>query len=295
MSVEKQPISPELVNQLIIYQKAEITAHHIYARLANRTRDTQNRKLLKSIASDELKHYRILKNHTGKDVGPDRAKIFLFVWLSRLLGLTFGLKLLEKAEEQDQMNYLGVEHLFHEMKQVLLDEESHELELLNLINEESLSYVGSIVLGLNDALVELTGTLAGLTFAFQNTRLIALSGLITGIAASLSMAVSDYLSKRAEGGEKNALKSAIYTGIAYIITVALLISPYLFTQNYFICLIIVLSIAVLIILAFNFYLSVAKDYPFARRFWEMVALSLGVAAISFGIGYLLRVTVGIDI
>jgi len=295
LSGEKQSLSSELLNTLFVYQKAEITAHHIYARLANRTRDPQNHKLLKSIASDELKHYRILKKYTGKDVGPHRGKVFLFVWVSRFLGLTFGLKLLEKAEEQDQINYLGIEPMLHEMKQVLLDEETHELELLNLINEESLSYVGSIVLGLNDALVELTGTLAGLTFAFQNTRLIALSGLITGIAASLSMAVSDYLSKRAEGGEKNALKSAIYTGVAYIITVMLLVSPYLFTKNYFICLIVVLSIAVLIILAFNFYLSVARDYPFARRFWEMVALSLGVAAISFGIGYLLRVTVGIEI
>ena len=91
------------------------------------------------------------------------------------------------------------------------------------INEERLNYTGSIVLGLNDALVELTGTLAGLTFALQNTKLTALAGLITGIAASFSMAASEYLSQRSEGESERASTSALYTGVAYICTVALLI------------------------------------------------------------------------
>ena len=86
--------------------------------------------------------------------------------------------------------------------------------------------MGSMVLGMNDALVELTGTLAGLSLAMQNTRIIALSGLITGISATLSMASSEFLSAKSEGNE-NALKSCIYTGIAYLITVTLLILPYL--------------------------------------------------------------------
>ena len=122
------------------------------------------------------------------------------------------------------------------------DEESHERQLISLIREDRLNYVGSMVLGLNDALVELTGTLAGLTFAFQNTQLIALSGMITGIAASLSMAVSEYLSTRTEGG-KDALTSSLYTGTAYIITVFLLILPYLFVSNYLVCLGITLVVA----------------------------------------------------
>ena len=48
-----------------------------------------------------------------------------------------------------------------------------------------------MVLGLNDALVELTGTIAGLTFVLTNTTLIAMAGIITGIAATLSMAASN--------------------------------------------------------------------------------------------------------
>ena len=283
------------LDALIVFQKNEITEYSIYSRLARYVKDQQNKKLLQSIANDELKHYQILKSHTQKKFKANYLKVIFFYWLARIFGLTFGLKLLERAEQNAQLAYQHVEILVPEISQVIEDEEAHEKELINLINEERLNYVGSMVLGLNDALVELTGTLAGLTFAFQNTKLIALSGFITGIAASLSMAVSDYLAKRAEGGEKNAFKSALYTGIAYVITVVLLVFPYFLVKSYLVCLALVLLLALLIILVFNFYLSVAKDYSFRKRFFEMAALSLGVAAITFLIGYLLRRLIGIEI
>ncbi len=118
-------------------------------------------------------------------------------------------------------------------KQVMDDEDAHEQQILALLDEEHLRYTGSMVLGLNDALVELTGALAGFTLALQDTRLIALTGSITGIAAALSMAASEYLSTKAEGMGKDPLKAALYTGIAYILTVLLLIAPYLLFANYY--------------------------------------------------------------
>jgi VIT1/CCC1 family predicted Fe2+/Mn2+ transporter len=177
----------------------------------------------------------------------------------------------------------------------LQDEEDHEHQLLGMLEEERLHYAGSVVLGLNDALVELTGALAGLTLALQNTKLIALSGLITGIAASLSMAASEYLSTRSEGTEKHPLRAAVYTGIAYIVTVLLLVLPYLLFANYYLDLALTLSVAVLIIAVFNFYISVAKDEPFGRRFAEMALLSFSVAAISFGIGFVARQLLGVEV
>ena len=51
-----------------------------------------------------------------------------------------------------------------------------------MIDEEKLKYIGAVVLGMNDALVELTGTLAGLTLALQNEKLVGVAGLITGVA-----------------------------------------------------------------------------------------------------------------
>jgi VIT1/CCC1 family predicted Fe2+/Mn2+ transporter len=175
------------------------------------------------------------------------------------------------------------------------DEKKHEEALLAMLDEERLRYTGSIVLGLNDALVELTGALAGLTFALQNTRLIAMTGAITGIAAALSMAASEYLSTRAEGGEREPTRAAFYTGLAYIFTVLSLIFPYLVFKNYILCLASTLVVAVLIIAFFNYYISVARDLPFRRRFLEMAGLSLAVAAVSFGIGILMRTVFGVEV
>ena len=75
----------------------------------------------------------------------------------------------------------------------------------------------------------------------------------------------------------------------------LLIAPYLLFGNYFLDLAIVLVSAVLIIAAFNYYISVAKNEPFRERFLEMAGISLGVAAFSFLIGFLIREFLGLDI
>ncbi len=144
--------------------------------------------------------------------------------------------------------------------------------------------------------MELTGTLAGLTFALQDNRLVALSGLITGISATFSMASSEFLSARSSG-RGDALKSCVYTGIAYLITVALLVLPYLLLPagSYAVSLAVMLVIVVIIIALFNYYIAVAQGLSFRRRFGEMAAISLGVAALSFAVGLLVKVFLGVDI
>lgn len=281
--------------EMLAAQRIETTEHLIYSRLASITKDEKNREILEQIAADEKKHADFWENITGVTVKPYRVKIFYFFWIARLFGLTFGIKLLERGESraQDVYNRLiptvpGVENLVH-------DEEEHEDALIGMIEEEGLQYIGSVVLGLNDALVELTGALAGLSFALRNTRLIALAGLITGIAASFSMAASEYLSTKAEDEGKNALKSSVYTGLAYIITVFLLILPYLVISHYLISLAVTIAVAICIIFIFNYYFSVAQDLSFKRRFLEMAGISLGVSLLSFGIGYVIRIVLGVDV
>lgn len=287
-------LNKDLRHELIANQKDEITSFHIYQAIAAKQKDPANAKLLKTIAADEKKHYTLLKKYSNIEVQPSKLKILWYRLIAETLGLTFSLKLLEKGEEKATSAYQAIIANFPELKQVLEDEEEHERELIGLINEERLNYMGSIVLGLNDALVELTGALAGYTFAIQNSRIIALIGLITGISASFSMAASEFLSKKQEK-EENALKSSIYTGIAYIITVSLLILPFLFLPNHFLNLGLSVLMAILIILGFNFYISVAKDLPFKKRFLEMAGISLGVTAISFGIGWAVRTFLGLEI
>jgi VIT1/CCC1 family predicted Fe2+/Mn2+ transporter len=182
-----------------------------------------------------------------------------------------------------------------EIQTILKNEETHERELIALIDEDRLKYMGSVVLGLNDALVEFVGMLAGLTFALQNSQIIAVAGLITGVAASLSMGSSEYLSQKSEGATTNPKKAALYTSIAYIATVALLIQPFLVLASPYYALVFTLLFAVMIIFLFTFYITVAGDLPFWRRFAEMLVISFGIAAISFVIGIIIRTVLKVNI
>ena len=276
-------------------QKNEITEHIIYRKLARVVSDEHNRGILQRISDDELKHYETWKKYSGRDVRPNRLKVFFYYWVARILGITFGIKLMERGEAAAQEAYEVLVDTAPEAKKIIEEENEHEDELIGLIDEERLKYVGSIVLGLNDALVELTGALAGLTLALRNAKLIAMAGLITGIAASFSMAASEYLSTKAEEDEKHPIKASIYTGTAYILTVFFLIFPYLIFPDPIMSLGLTLFNAMLVILAFTYYISIARDLSFWRRFLEMALISLGIALISFGMGYVIRLFFDIDV
>ena len=284
----------EWKKKLMSAQRAEITEYHIYTQLADRTKDDNNAAVLRRIGNEEKKHADYWKMKTGVDVQPNGWKIFKTVTMARFLGLSFVLKQMEKNEGTGSKAYDDLANDFPETKMISEDEKRHEKELLNMLDEEGLKYVGSIVLGLNDALVELTGALAGFTLALSDNKIISLVGLVTGISAALSMAASDYLSSKAEGDDK-AKKSAVYTGVAYFFTVILLILPFLLLTDKFIALPITLAIAVLIIFGFNYYISVAKDLNFKARFFEMTFISLGVATFSFLVGYGLKLMLGVNV
>lgn len=288
-------LTEALRQRLLIAQANEITEYNIYTRIAATLPQEENRKIIEQIAADELRHYNEWKSYTKQDVSPKWLLVWFYVLVARLFGFTFGVKLMEQGEESAQVNYAEIAKSIPEAVKIHQEEEEHEEKLLDMLDEERLRYAGSVVLGLNDALVELTGALAGLTLALQNVQLIALSGLITGIAASLSMAASEYLSVRSEETDKHPVRAAVYTGIAYIITVTLLILPYLLLENEYLCLAISLTTAVLIIAVFNYYIAVAKGENFRRRFTEMAGLSLSVAAFSFIIGYFIRLWLGVDV
>jgi len=288
-------LSAQARNQLLGYQRNEITEHHIYRRLALLQRSEENRRVLERIASDEKRHYEQWKSCTEKDISPDWGRVRKFYWISRILGFTFGAKLMERGEAGAQQVYGALPAEVDKAASITRDEGEHEAAVLAMLDEERLRYVGSIVLGLNDALVELTGALAGLTLALQNTKLIAMTGSITGIAAALSMAASEYLSTKTEEKGQHPLKAALYTGAAYVMTVVLLILPYLVVANFYAALACTLLTAILIIALFNYYISVAKDQPFGRRFAEMAGLSLSVAGLSFLVGFALRSWLGVDV
>ena len=277
-------------------QQNELTESVIYEAIAKFAKGEENKNTLKRLAKEEYAHYEIWRKYTGIEIKPEKLKVFKYTMLARIFGFTFAVKLMENGEGNAQIEYSQLAKDVPESTFIREQEEEHEQALLGMLDEERLQYVGSMVLGLNDALVELTGSLAGFTFAMQNTRLIALSGLIIGISATFSMASSEFLAARSEGRE-DALKSCTYTGIAYLITVVLLIAPYLIFSNeqFILALICMLLVVVLIIAGFTYYTSVAQDQPFKSRFFEMAAISISVAVLSFFVGILAKRFLGVDL
>lgn len=170
-------LDEQLRRQLTIFQQNEITEHQIYSKLAGLMGPSENRRILEQIAGDELRHYREWSKYTQTEVAPDRFKIWMYYWISRVLGLTFGIKLMEKGEEKAENNY----------------------------------------------------------------------------------------------------------------------KPLLQRLDNYVCLAWALTAAVLIIAQFNYYVSVVKDEPFKKRFLEMAAVSLGVAGLSFLVGYVARRVLGVEV
>ena len=277
-------------------QQNELTESVIYEKISAFAGGEENKETLRRLAREEKAHYEIWKKYTGIEMKPEMGKVLKFTLIARILGFTFAVKLMERGEGNAQTEYELLAREVAESASIREDEEEHEHALLGMLDEERLQYVGSMVLGLNDALVELTGSLAGFAFALQNTRLIALSGLIVGISATFSMASSEFLAARSEG-RTDALKSCSYTGIAYLLTVVALIAPYLiFPGTQFIpALICMLVVVILIIAGFTYYTSVAQDQPFGSRFLEMALISISVAVLSFVVGILAKKFLGVDL
>jgi len=296
--MDAKGIDEKLKREILKFQKKEITEHFIYQKLSRSVKDKHNKKVLHDISEDEMSHYRLWKKYTNEEAEPSMLTIWKYYLISLIFGITFGIKLMERGEQNAQASYDDISRRVPEAGKIRREESEHEKELIKMIDEERLRYVGSIVLGLNDALVELTGALAGFTFAFQSTSLIAFAGIITGIAASLSMGASEYLSTKTEAGvegAKSPVKASVYTTVAYVFTVMFLILPFFLFQNAYLALGATLINAIVVILIFTFYISVAKDLPFRKRFLEMASISIGISAVTFVIGFLIKVFFGISL
>jgi len=278
----------DVKSKILAMQKGEITEHFIYQKLAKSVKDSHNAGVLQRIAKDELGHHNLWQQHTGEKAYPSQLKIWLYYLISLVFGITFGIKLMEAGEEKAQVAYAEIAQYIPEASSIAGDEHRHEQELVRLIDEERLRYAADVVRGLNVAIVELTGTMAGLTLALPEPGLIVLAGLIAGAAMVLSVASTEYLGAKSGGGGRSPRKAVLYGGLANIITFLFLLFPYFIFDNVYVSLGIMVFNAIVVVFLFSFYVSVAREISFRRRFSEMALASLGVAALAFLIGYLAR-------
>ena len=287
-------LEKNLVEKILIFQQNEINEHKIYNYLSTKTKG-KNSEILTKISQDELRHYNFWKQYTKKDLSPNKIVVFKYLLLSVVFGLTFSIKIMEGLEGKAQEAYNEVATKIPVAKVHIQEEVKHEKALIGMLDEKRLTYLGSIVSGLNDAWIELVGELAGFAFAFQDPRLIGFAGLIAGMAQFLSSSASEmqiYLSRKNEQ-TRNALKASIFEGVVYLVTVGFLILPFFVLGDFWVAFFVSAVGAFSILSVLTFYVSVIKDLSVRSMFPIMVGIMVGVGSLAFVIGWVAKIIIGI--
>jgi VIT1/CCC1 family predicted Fe2+/Mn2+ transporter len=273
----------------------------VYTELAAIETNADFKRILEELVGHEIEDYRFwLELSREKVFRVPRLLVAAYKLVRRVLGLTFTAKLLERRETEMIRRYSSLlggvadEKVRRGISRILEHESYHEAQLIGQVHEQKIQFLSSVILGLNDGLIELTGALVGFSFALRRTALVALTGLITGVAASLSMAASAYMQARHEPG-KDPRRAATYTGLSYFVVVCLLVAPFLVFDDVFGALAVMGAIVLAILASVSFYSAVLQEVGFRRRFLEMTVLSVGVAAIAFAIGWAFRSLTGIEL
>ena len=280
------------------YALDELLDHKLYLALAARERNERNRKLLEELARDELRHYEFWSRLSGPvRLGlRDRLKLRLLLALSRAAGKTFTIKLLERGEASTVSEYRRAAaelegELAAELARVIEDEERHENELTNSLDELAVRQLGSIALGVSDAIIELTGVLAGFAGYTGSPVQVAAAGLIVGVSAALSMAAAAYSQAKHERG-KSPPAAAAFTGLFYMLTVLALVAPLLLGVPTIIGVALSLVCALAILAAFSFYSAVVMEKPFLREYLENAAVVMTVSLVGYVFGQTVKEMTG---
>ncbi|HOP30072.1 MAG TPA: VIT1/CCC1 family protein [Spirochaetota bacterium] len=282
----------DTVKKILTYQKNEITEHILYGALAKRAKG-KNAAILQKISEDELKHYKFFKKITGKDTRPDWIKIYFYRFVSRIFGFTFTIKMMSNGEEQAEHNYEEVEDKVPGIQKIIREEVKHEESLMGQLEEGVLNHMSSMVLAINNSIQEITGIVVGLTFAIADTLMIGKTALISGIAATLAMVASEYLSQKADSEDGSSpVQAAVYTGIIYLAVVAFLVSPFFIFTHHYTALAAAIAAVVVIVSVFTFFMSVVKGLNYTKALAEVSIITAGVVTLSFFIGMAMKMIFG---
>lgn len=303
------------------YHKDESLHFSLYSKLAYNEKNSDLKKILRALASQEKKHRNLwsreLKKHgiTPKEPFAINLQLAIFNTARQLLGIAFVMKLLEKKEDSLLAKYDKLMRKEGGRSNKLLDllnsEKESEYVLLSKVQqyEDSLYYIKSIVFGLNDGLVEVLAVVAGLAaFAVESSTLVAITGFIVSISGSLSMAAGAYLSAKSEeivsttmengtgaNVRTNPLKEAYYTGIFYFLGTIFPIAPFALGINGYLGIGIAMVLTAIVLILASIVISVVGNESVKRRIIEMLSISFGVAILTMVIGTLARMYLGISV
>ncbi|MGA2199559.1 MAG: ferritin family protein [Nitrososphaerales archaeon] len=278
----------------------ELTDYTLYTRLSETHHNGAFVEVFKQLALIERKHLEFWQKYVP-DLRPrlNTGLIRRALFFKRVFGLTFAIRYLERHEADSIKRYKAVSHLVPPedkaaFDEVLADEEEHENEMSAAIESSTIRYISFVVLGLADALVEITGIHAGSLGIYNKTEVAGLAGIIAGGAASLAMASAAYAQAK-QGFKGSAKLSAGYTGVSYFLTALALATPYFLTGSQIDAISVSLVLAVVIVTFASYYSSVISTKPFLRDYLELLGILLCVTVALYVFGYVIRTETGITV
>lgn len=271
----------------------EYTDYKTYLALSQRERNPAFRKALEELADQERNHYEFWKKYSpDTQVMINRLKLYFVLLLRATLGLTFTMKFLERHEDSIIARYKQVANSIppedrQQFDEMVNDEQHHESYLMGEVKEGRVKYMSFIVLGLADAVVEISGIHAGSLGLYDVTRIAGLAGIIAGMAASIAMASAAYAQAK-QGFEGSAKWSAIYTGISYMITAIFLALPYFLTESMIYALGTSVVVGVILVAMMTYYDTIISGRPFKRQFGEIAGIILAASFALYMAGSLIH-------
>jgi len=282
--------------------KDEYMDYLVYSELAksNKGKNHEFSKIFSDLAITEKKHWDFWKKYSAsKEPRTSKWGARLIVLISLLFGTTFAIKFLEKHEAGSIKKYRAVAHLIPEedktfFANMIIEEEKHEHDFRNDIQSSYIKYISFVILGLADAIVEISGIHAGSLGIYDSTRLTGFAGIIAGAAASIAMASAAYAQAK-QGFSGSASVSAAFTGVSYFVSAVVLATPYFLTENMITAVSASITFAVIILAVTNYYNSVISEKSFIRDFAEMVGITFGATIALYVLGQLIRSYFGITV
>jgi VIT1/CCC1 family predicted Fe2+/Mn2+ transporter len=205
-------MQPALVEMAKGFYQDEINDHLTYQKLVGDARKTSFDVHMRRIAGMEHRHATFWKTMLESQqvelpiVRVNRVRL----WILRLLRIVINpvllVSLLELGETSAVKRYLyffnhaNLETREKErLKQIILEELEHETYFKQTARSLGVGNLRDFVLGMNDGLVEILGAVTGLSAVYpHNPLLVAVSGLIVGIAGALSMGIGAFISVRSQ-------------------------------------------------------------------------------------------------
>ena len=268
----------------------------------------------------------------GEEVPSERRRLqhSLIIALGKLINPVLLVSLLELGEASAYTQYYRFlkeegqklsEEERDRLKSIIKDELSHESSFREKVEQLGLSNVRDMVLGMNDGLVELLGVVAGLSAVYRNEpMLVGASAVVVGVAGAISMGVGAFISVRSQRqvneavrernrilaevtGEKreqteevkeNEIRSALFTGLSYLLGVVFPVSPYFFLDNSFLALSFSLLLATFVLAFVGGFIATLSGISLKKKALEMV-LSAGFASLaSFVFGSVVSSLFGVN-